>query len=220
MIGNDELLLAATPTQQAALATRADPKSARAMAAKAGALSEKAQIALANSGLFVVRRTLADLEPETLCTEAQAILRKDTDDGVKKKVASWASKSGTRSRGTARDSRSSTTAKTPTSTVASMDQTALLALIADDQQLQALLPDDQVIIASHRSVDVPRALAKKSPLLHPETHAVLARSKIFTARRELVRTAGTIIDPALLEQLTNDDDEVVQRIARSIRDKR
>ena len=100
------------------------------------------------------------------------------------------------------------------------DQEELLELIGDDDALTVLTPAQQVRITEHRSVDVPRALAKKSPLLHPETHAALARSKIFTARRELVRTAGTIIDPALLEQLTNDDDEVVQRIARSIRDKR
>jgi hypothetical protein len=217
-IANDELLLAAAPAQQAALAKRADPKSARAMAAKAGSLSPTAQLALANSGLFVVRRTLAGLDPSTLCPEAQTILREDTDEGVKKSVASWASKSGARSRGTARDARPSSTAKTPTSTVASMDQNALLALIADDQVLQALSPDDQVVIASHRSVDVPRALAKKSPLLSPEAHAALAQSPIFTARRELVRTAGAQLEPSLIDQLANDDDDVVRRIATSIRE--
>jgi hypothetical protein len=220
VIGNDELLLAATPAQQAALAKRADPKSARAMAAKAGTLSETAQIALANSGLFVVRRTLADLDPETLCTEAKSILRDDIDDVVRKKVASWTSQSGKHDRGTAPRAHPRAQAKKPASTIASMDQNALLALIADDQKLQALSPDDQVIIATHRSVDVPRALAKKSPLLSPQAHVALAQSPIFTARRELVRTAGTLIDPSLLDELANDDDEVVQRIAQSIRDNR
>ena len=219
VIANDDLLLAATPAQQAALMKRADPKSARAMAAKAGALSEKAQIALANSGLFVVRRTLADLDPETLCTEAQSILRDDNDDVVKKKVASRTSQSGKHNRDTAPSARPNTQAKNPASTIASLDQAALLALIADDQRLQGLSPDDQVIIATHRSVDVPRALAKKSPLLSPEAHAALAQSPIFTARRELVRTAGAQLEPSLIDQLANDDDdEVVQRIAQSIRD--
>jgi hypothetical protein len=234
IVQDDELLKMAGPHLQQAFALRAPLPVVREMIKHPKVLYTQVAIALAYCRFYIVRRELArvlsasdsvllpdnESEPDSdgvrtnLRVNVLRLLALDEDAGVRDLAR--------RALGEEVDSVSAS-GNEPGSTIDDLldrqDQEELLELIGNDDALTSLSSSQQVRIAEHRSVDVPRALAKKSPLLHPETHAALAHSKIFTARRELVRTAGTIIDPALLEQLANDDDEVVQRIARSIRDK-
>ncbi len=225
VIANNDLLLAATPQQQADLARRADPKSARALATKAATLAPEAQVAIAKSRLFVARRALASIGPAALCDEARTILEDDDDEGVSKIVNSWSTAKPAPTKRTpsaaAKKPRKANAAQSGTGDVdariAAQDQGDLLAIIADDALLKSLTPTQQVALAEHRSVDVPRALAKKAPLLHANAQQALASSRIFTARRELVRTAGKLLSPDLLESLAEDDDEVVRKIVEAIR---
>jgi hypothetical protein len=185
------------------LLQRADPRAARALAAKAGDMPDEVQTALAACRFYVARRALAGLGPEVLCDAAVATLRADEDDGVAKIVGKWNPTGGAgesaRSKGPASGGKES------------IGQ--LLALIADDDSLMDLTVDEQVALANHSSVDVPRALARKAPLLSPEAHAALANSRIFTARR----TVGAELDPSLIEQLAHDEDEVVRSAIESLR---
>ncbi len=206
IVANDDLLRGATSEQILGMLQRADPRTARALAAKAADLPEEVQTAIAGCRFYVARRALAGLGPDVLCDAAIEALRADDDDGVAKIVQRWkqprASDKSTRS--------------TKQATSAERGVSQLLAVIADNNALANLTTDEQVALANHRSVDVPRALARKAPLLCPEAHVALAKSPIFTARRELVRTAGAQLDPALLEMLAADEDEVVRKIVNAI----
>jgi hypothetical protein len=203
---NRALLASLSAEQQMHLARVDALAVAKALAKNADVLDEAAVGTLAGSRFYVARRILAGHGPDVLPADAIARLSKDSDEQVRGIV------------GGACPVRKPADSSHPEAIIKRQNKEELLALIADDATLTALNADQQIAIANHRSVDVPRALANKSPLLHPETHAALARSPIFTARRELVRTAGTIMAPSLLDELANDDDEVVQRIAQSIRD--
>jgi hypothetical protein len=205
---NRDLIAVLNLDQQMYLARLDALPVAKALAENADVLEGEAVSELARSRFYVARRILASQDNDALTPQAFALLSQDPDDQVRRNLGGGAQSTPPVAHGDV------------ASIISRGDKDDLVDLIGDDSALAELTADQQVAIAKHRSVDVPRALARKAPLLCAEAHAALASSTIFTARRELVRTAGTIIDPALLEQLANDDDEVVQRMARSIRDKR
>lgn len=215
LVGNDALLEAVRTEDLVNMVARLDPRGARALAAKAGGLDAPVQVALASSRLFVARRALAGLGPEVLSLEVRELLKADSDEQVQKVVAKWgASPAAGRPLGS-QESKSAASRSRQARDARGPDKTALLALIADDAALKALSVDEQIALAKHDSVDVPRALAKRADLLDPKVHAVLAESRIFTARRELVRVMGSRLDAAILERLSADDDGVVRRIAEA-----
>lgn len=94
----------------------------------------------------------------------------------------------------------------------------LVSLLEDESIVATLTPDQQLALAQHRSVDVPRALAKHGATLTEETQRVLAKSRIFTARRELVKSAGANLPSDLLDALAEDEDGAVRNLVAKVRD--
>ena len=93
----------------------------------------------------------------------------------------------------------------------------LVDLLSDAAVVESLSVDHQLALARHRSVDVPRSLARHAAVLHAETQRELAKSTIFTARRELVKNGGAALPPDLLDALAEDEDGAVRKLVREAR---
>ena len=100
--------------------------------------------------------------------------------------------------------------------IAAADAGDLVALIETPSAVGRLSPEQQVALAKHRSVDVPRALAKHAPDLSPEAIRVVARSRIFTARRNLAKSGGSSLPVDVLELLAADQDDVVRKTIAAV----
>lgn len=220
IVESDDRLIAAGGVLQAKLAQWGSLQVTRQMALRSDLLTVDALVLLAYSPFYVVRRALARSICESVAGsqprgQARGLLRllaEDEDQQVRE-IASAA---------LGHEVTTGAAAIPPDgdpvdAVLARQDKDELLALVDNDELLKSLSAIQQARIAEHRSVDVPRALARKAPLLHLEVHEALARSRIFTARRELARTMGSDLDPTLLDLLADDEDEVVRRIARASR---
>lgn len=74
----------------------------------------------------------------------------------------------------------------------------LLELIDAPGVVEMLSPEQEAALAQHNSVEIPRALARHGDKLDEQTQRILAKSRIFTARRELVKSAGLLLPPDVL----------------------
>jgi hypothetical protein len=101
--------------------------------------------------------------------------------------------------------------------IAAGDKVDLVAMIEEPGVVATLTPDQQVALAKHRSVDVPRALAQHAPKLSLEAVRVLAKSRIFTARRNLAESGGAALPDDVIELLANDDDSIVRATIEKVR---
>ena len=74
----------------------------------------------------------------------------------------------------------------------------LLELIDAPGAVEMLSPEQEAALAQHNSVEIPRALARHGDKLDEQTQRILAKSRIFTARRKLVKSAGLLLPPDVL----------------------
>ena len=209
-----------SPEQEAALAQHNSVEIPRALARHGDKLDEQTQRILAKSRIFTARRELVKSAGLLLPPDVLDELAKDDDAAVRNLVAKLHGDSAvdnTRpSKSTKRTGSASAPRKHAGDGFANQPRAALLQLLETDKIVSTLTAQQQVDLAKHRSVEVPRALARHAAILEPEAQLALAESRIFTARRELVRRAGADLPTDVLGLLIEDDDSVVRALVSSV----
>lgn len=208
LLSNAEFVADLTLDQQLALARHRSVDVPRNLARHAAVLHEDTLRELAKSRIFTARRELvknggADLPPDVL-----DLLAEDEDGAVRNLVRA--------ARGEAAPEKKRPKRRPAGEGFAAQPRAKLLELIADGDAVAALDPLAQVQVAQHRSVEVPRALARHAAVLHEDAQRALAESPIFTARRELVRNAGADLPADVLAHLSEDPDSVVRALVARV----
>jgi uncharacterized protein YjbI with pentapeptide repeats len=214
LLEDPALVKALTPDQQVALAKHRSVDVPRALAKHGADLTEETQRLLAASRIFTARRELVKSAGTGLPSDLLDMLAGDEDAAVRNLVAKVR---GTTVEKEARAPKAAPKARKHAGEgFANQPRADLLKLLENEAVVAELTPLQQTQIAQHRSVEVPRALARHAAVLAPEAQMALAESRIFTARRELVRRAGEDLPVEVLAALCEDDDSVVRALVASV----
>ena len=205
---------ALTPEQQIALAKHRSVDVPRALAKHGADLTEETQRLLAASRIFTARRELVKSAGTGLPSDVLDALTDDEDAAVRNLVAK--ARGATAEAGERAPKAPAKVRKHAGEGFANQSRSDLLKLLENEAVVAELTPLQQTQIAQHRSVEVPRALARHAAVLSPEAQMALAESRIFTARRELVRRAGDGLPVEVLAVLCEDDDSVVRALVASV----
>lgn len=218
-----------TPEQQVALAEHRSVDVPRALAKHAPDLSPETIRVLAKSRIFTARRNLARSGGADLPADVLELLADDEDDVVRKTIAAvWTPDPAKPSAEASKRRVEKEERVSGIASAASLDEEEiariikagkrdeLIALVDNAQLLAQCSDEQQVQIARHRSVEVPRALARHASMLCPEAVRAIAESRIYTARRALVRFAGATLPQDVRDLLRDDDDEVVRKLVADI----